>query len=548
MMEIGRQSHKLGRVVAVTGAQIIVLLDSDSAGTLAAGVVQVGHLVKIATVRSQVYGIISGLSIPMPMQGGDAPELKIVEIDLLGEVLHMADGGDGSFRRGISIMPSLDDLVSTADQSDTALVYARPNHQTVCIGTVHQDPRVKAHVGIDDLLGKHFAVVGTTGAGKSCAVTLILKRILERNPNAHILLLDPHGEYARAFGDQAEHLTAESLNLPHWLFNFEEIVEVVFGAEAPDLVTELQCLRELILGAKLRFAGIGRDTSWITVDTPVPYRMGDLIQLLDDALGRLENRADRGSYLRIKSRLAALQSDRRYAFMFPSNLFLVDDLAPLLGRLFRVPVDGRPLAILDLAGVPSEVLNVVVSVLSRMAFDFAFWGDQSVPLLVVCEEAHRYAPKDGNAGFEPTKRALARIAKEGRKYGISLCVVSQRPSELAPSLLSQCNTVFALRMTSHKDQEIIHAAILDASSALMSALPSLGNAEAIAVGEGLPVPMRLRFSELAPDERPRSGTAPFSARWQADGGTANLLEHIVDCWRQQKRDGSTTDRGRQTVG
>ncbi len=220
--------------------------------------------------------------------------------------------------------------------------------------------------------------------------------------------------------------------------------------------------------------------------------------------------------------------------MFSNALAVRDDLAAILGRLFRIPANGRPLAILDLAGAPAEVLNVIVAVLCRMAFDFAFWSDQQLPLLLVCEEAHRYAPQDTALGFEPAKRGLARIAKEGRKYGVSLGVLSQRPSDLAASILSQCNTVLAFRMTNEKDQEIIAATLPDASSALLTSLALLGNAEAIAVGEGLPVPMRLRMAELPPEERPRSSTAPFAARWQADDAPSGLVSQIVECWRGQK--------------
>jgi DNA helicase HerA-like ATPase len=262
--------------------------------------------------------------------------------------------------------------------------------------------------------------------------------------------------------------------------------------------------------------------------------MGDLNRLLEDAIGKPDNRSNLTPFLRIKSRLTSLQSDRRFAFMFPPGVYVSDNLTQILGRILRVPVEGRPLAILDLAGMPSEVLNVVVSVLARIAFDFAFWSDQEMPILLVCEEAHRYAPQEAGLGFEPAKRALGRIAKEGRKYGASLCLVSQRPSELAQSLLSQCSTVFAMRMSSQRDQNIIQAALSEASSTLTNALPLLGTAEAIVVGEGVPVPMRIRFDELPPNERPRSNSAPFSAHWQDDSKSRGILDRVVGTWRYRR--------------
>ena len=157
----------------------------------------------------------------MPRPAGEGPELKIAEISLFGEVANRAVGGNGAFRRGVSKLPSLDARVYMADQDETAIVYAFPSRPTVCIGSVHQDPRVPASVSVDDLLGKHFAMLGTTGSGKSCALTLVLKQIFKQNPNSHVLLLDPHGEYGCAFGSSAEHLTVESFRLPYWLLRFD---------------------------------------------------------------------------------------------------------------------------------------------------------------------------------------------------------------------------------------------------------------------------------------------------------------------------------------
>jgi hypothetical protein len=208
-------------------------------------------------------------------------------------------------------------------------------------------------------------------------------------------------------------------------------------------------------------------------------------------------------------------------------------MAKILGRLFRVPVGGKPVTVLDTSGVPAEILNVVVSLLCRMSFDFALWNEQKAPILLVCEESHRYAPEDERAGFEPTKRALSRIAKEGRKYGVSLCLISQRPSELATTVLSQCSTIFALRMTSQKDQEFLAAALPESSHGLMSELPSLRNGQAIAVGEGVALPTRIDFDRLPDEHQPHSRTAPFATAWQNDQLTAEDLTEIVKRWRRQ---------------
>jgi DNA helicase HerA-like ATPase len=501
---------RAGRVVSTASSQIIILLDGTAAMP---SPVEMGCLVSVRSPHATVYGIVEGLSTPMPMQSAEGRELKVAEIGLLGEVPDDAIHGSRAFRRGVSQLPSLDAIVHLATEKDTAIVYALDNRNAVSVGTVHQNTSVLARVSVNDMLGKHFAMLGTTGTGKSCAITLVLKRILAQNANGHILLLDPHGEYGLAFGDQAEHLTVDSFRLPYWLCNFEELTEILFGHEKADASMEIMYLRELVLAAKLNFAGNARDTAGIYVDTPVPYALGDLKRFIEQKIGSLENGDKMPYYARIKSRLISLQADRRFDFMFDTGLVVRDDFAAMLGRLFRVPANGKPLAILDLAGLPSEVLNVVVALICRLAFDFAVEAGQKFPLLLVCEEAHRYAPHDTALGFEPAKRALSRIAKEGRKYGISLGVISQRPSELASTILSQCNTVFAFRMSNERDQSIIAATLSEASTAMLSVLPFLGNSEAIAIGEGVQVPMRLRFDVLPEKERPRSNAAPFTERW-----------------------------------
>jgi DNA segregation ATPase FtsK/SpoIIIE-like protein len=173
----------------------------------------------------------------------------------------------------------------------------------------------------------------------------------------------------------------------------------------------------------------------------------------------------------------------------------------------------------------------VVSVLCRMTFDFALWSEGKIPVTLVCEEAHRYVPANDAMGFEPCKRAIAKIAKEGRKYGASLCIVTQRPAEIDPTILSQCNTVFALRMSNDRDQAIVHSAVSDTGSGLLEFLPALGQREAIAFGDGVSLPVRIKFDELKKECLPRSSTARFSERWQASIGDENFLEQIVERWR-----------------
>ncbi len=232
-----------------------------------------------------------------------------------------------------------------------------------------------------------------------------------------------------------------------------------------------------------------------------------------------------------------LRRDSRFAFMF-GGLAVRDNMTEILSRIFRIPVAGKPITIFDLSGVPSEIVDVLVSLLCRTIFDFALWSERGagVPVLLACEEAHRYVPRDQTAGFGPTRRAISRIAKEGRKYGVSLCLVTQRPSELSQTILSQCNTLFALRMSNDQDQEFVSRALPESAASMLNALPALRTQEAIVVGEGVSLPMRVRFDELDEANRPLSDTADFSSAWsRAVEPGADFVADTLERWRHQSR-------------
>ena len=526
----------IGRVIAVSAAQLIVLLQPHSLDAPASDrePLAMAALVKIRTRGSMVFGMISGLRVPLPTVAAPDEDLKIIEVELIGETTYLPTGETEGFRRGVAVFPTLEDPVYLATPEDLAQVYAPPREAAIPVGSIHQNTAVPAFLLVNDLLGKHFSIVGTTGSGKSCAVATILRSVIDKNPHAHVILLDPHCEYAHAFSEEAIVLSpGDGLHLPYWLFNFDELAEIVFGsmhrAEA------WKILSEAVLSAKLAYLGKTPTDRHCSVDTPMPYRVSDLVRYLDSAMGSLNRPDSVAAYQLVKSRLAALQNDPRFSFMFGNSLTLRDEMSDILAQLFRIPVSGKPITILDLSGVPSEVLNVVVSVICRLTFDFSVWSEKQMPITIVCEEAHRYAPRDKDAGFEPVKRALSRIAKEGRKYGVSLCVVSQRPSDLAPSLLSECNTLFALRMTSQEDQDIVRGALPEASHGLMKFLPALRNGEAIVVGEGVSMPMRICFTPLPENSRPRSATASFSAAWSRDVDDRSEVEQTVERWRRGVR-------------
>jgi uncharacterized protein len=525
-----RLPGQVGIVIAVSGFKLSCLLfgGADARDIGYAGV-QIGALVKVPTGNSAAYGFVASLSFADPTQ--PAPT-AIAEVDLLGESLGGARGG---FARGISVYPVLGSPLVTATSEDIALIYAKPNTWTLAIGSLHQDETRPAYLLSQEFLSKHSAIVGTTGSGKSCALTLILRTLLSAHPNGHVVLLDPHGEYAAAFPDLAERVTPDKLQLPYWLFSFEEACEVFCSSDPIARSREIPILKDAILLAKQDYlCDDAAKLAQLTVDTPVPYRINRLEKRIAEAMGKLDRPDSSMPYVRLLATIEALRKDRRYAFML-EGLALRDGMGEILSRILRIPVEGKPITIIDISAVPSEIVNAVVSVLCRIIFDFALHSEreEAIPVLMVCDEAHRYIPRDERAGFEPTIRSISRIAKEGRKYGVSLCLVTQRPAELSETILSQCSTIFALRMNNEKDRSYVRAMLPDDAAGLMAALPTLRQREAIAVGEGVAHPMRIRFADLPPEHRPRGEAANFPKAWEDDRRGRDFVNEIIERWRQK---------------
>jgi DNA helicase HerA-like ATPase len=519
----------LGRVMSVAGAIIWGLLDPEGAST-----VEIGHVVRLQGATGRSFGVITTLKNDGRRAGED--DRRLIEIRLIGEILS-GSSNRWRFQRGVSSYPPLDSPIHASTREELCAIYARPEVATVRLGTLRNAGDLPAFAMTDNLLGKHFAVLGTTGAGKSCAVTVILRAILDANPYGHVIMLDPHNEYAPAFEGRCELLNPSNLKLPYWLLNFEEIAAILVNQESPEgAYAEGAILRRALLRARRGFSGEGESQDHVTVDTPVPYRLSELIQVLKDDMGAF-NKADSAVYYQhLVNRVESVSSDKRYDFMF-SSFSVRDNMRQILSRILRIPVEGKPITIIDISGVPSEIVDVVVSVLCRLIFEFALWSDRerAPPLLLVCEEAHRYVPRDDQAGFAPTRRAISRIAKEGRKYGLSLCLVTQRPADLSVSSLSQCNTIFALRLGNEHDLEFVRHAVPDSSRWLADALPALNTQEALVLGDGVPVPLHIRFLDLAPEERPASTTPPFAAAWQSEQHDEGLIEETIGRWRHQVR-------------
>jgi len=522
--------NTLGRVVAVAGSQMTATLEVDA---LTEDPVRIGAMVKARSAHLDVIGTIGTINA----EGGGSPPRSFIVVDLLGEIVPSA-GGRPQFSRGVTHYPVAGTPVRAAAEIDLTVVYTRPSATNVSIGTLYHDPRRSAFVVVDELLAKNFAVLGATGSGKSCAVTLLLLAILAEHKHAHIVLLDPHNEYGKAFWDVAEIVNVDNLQLPLWLLDFEEAVGVlVRGGTAQEQEAQGIILKDAIIAARRRFVAEDLTAASVTVDTPVPFKASDLLRLIDEAMGKLDHPDSSAPYLRLITRLESLLHDRRFAFMFSDWLVTRDTLAQILGRLLRIPVNNKPMTIIDLSGIPIEIADIVVSLLCRLTFNLAVWAEreQMPPVLLVCEEAHRYAPASAGVGFAAASRAINRLAREGRKYGIALALITQLPSELSSQALSQCGTIFALRLGHYLDQRFMETALPDAARGMLASLPSMRTQEAIAFGEGVPLPMHIRFDDLPPDRRPRSESADFSKAWRADVAGVDFLKEGIRCWREQSR-------------
>lgn len=541
---------KIGHVVEVSGSKVVGELEGtveDLYRTYKSRrytVGQVGSIVKIEAGDKLVFGVVTKLRMTETLlDETDKPpretvsDAKWLEIELFGEALRTGLGeSDFDFHRGVVTYPLPGQGIFVASVAELARIYHRSDKATIHIGALAQASSLPVYLLADDLLGKHFAVLGTTGSGKSCSVTVLLHSILAVAPKAHVILLDPHNEYRCAFPGSAEIIDPTTLNLPHWLLNFEESVELFVGKTEHVATSQTNILKDAMLVARRAFATPGIPVGKITVDTPVPYKLSALIAAIDQQMAPL-SASKQESHLKIKNKIETLQQDSRFAFLVRPDADVSDNMKNIVAQYLRIPVSDKPLSIIDLSGVPSDVVDVVVSVLCRMIFDFAVWSPRpvQVPVLLVCEEAHRYAPRRDDAAFQPAKQALSRIAKEGRKYGVSLGLISQRPSELAESILSQCNTIIALRMSNEQDQNFVQRALPDSVRSLVNVLPTLRTQEALVVGEGSVVPMRLRFNDLPEDRRPHSADVPFAACWAEESADMAYVESVVQRWRLQER-------------
>ena len=534
----GPALHHIGFVMEIAGSSSQVTLDSGVLNELMAHsdpsiamAGQVGSQIKIRVGSTWLLASIRTQKLHEREQG-----VIMAAVDFLGEGdEEKLTGKIYNFRRGVTRYPVPGSEVFAVSSSDMKQVYAADARAHVEIGTVFPTKDIRGALYVDAMLGKHFALLGSTGTGKSTSAALILHKICDIAPEGHIVMIDPHGEYSAAFKSNGALFDVNNLAMPYWMMNFAEHCEVFITSSGDDRQIDSDILARCLLQARSKNR-IAESIGKLTVDAPIPYLLSDLTNIIQTEMGKLDKATNSAPFMRLKGKIEELKADPRYNFMF-SGMLVGDTMADFVGKIFRLPSGGKPISIIDVSGVPSDITSTVVAVLSRLVFDYAIWSrnEPQRPILLVCEEAHRYIPSDRVSKASAVRSILERIAKEGRKYGVSLGLITQRPSDLAEGVLSQCGTIISMRLNNDRDQAFVRAAMPEGARGFLDSIPALRNRECIICGEGVSIPIRVALDNLEEEKRPASEDPLFSQLWQETGGESEILERVVRRWRAQGR-------------
>ncbi len=574
---------EIGSVIEVDGMHIVAELDPKITeltrvyGGVIYPIGQFGSIIKIHFGARLIFGYVGRLRMKSEYdrEKGLTPEAsgseRIIEADLFGEGEWLFNANEDewrlAFERGVTTFPLPQQKVYLTPRADLGFIYGEGAGPVILLGEHVGSGGTPCYAEMNELLGKHTAILGSTGAGKSGTVAAILHAILDRGKEAghekwhpQIIVLDPHNEYGTAFPDHVRLRTDEnSLKLPYWLLDLEETVSLFVGKTEEAATSQTNIIMNALLIARqegARKLGIPEDK--ITVDSPIPYFLGDPSGLdeLGFRNGQLEEKGFVGAvnslrpdgkdkkkhegYHKVIRKVAALCRDGRMRFMMDEWDGSSDDPFPAVVKQFLG--DSAPIRIVDLSGVPNEVAGAASSAIARTLFSVKLWQKreerESNPVLLVCEEAHRYVPNRGEAQYEAAQDAIRRLAKEGRKYGIGLMLVSQRPSEVEATVLSQCNSWIVLRITNESDRSHVQGILPDSLAGLTKVLSGLRRREAIFVGQAAVLPSRILIRDLVKEGKPlpRSQDIDFDTGWQGDPITDEHLTEVGKRWRLQSRD------------
>lgn len=536
---------QFGTVREVDGASVTVIADELSRGH--AGVeyaVELGSFVLIASPQSDLIATVSAIRMQEVSDKGVPVERKLVVCTLVG---FLSDGT--KFERGIERYPTVGSgaHLMTAAALDAMFT---PTDQTLEVGERCQRGGGKEQVLIDKLFGRHTAVLGTSGAGKSWTVASVLQAAMGRLPHTRIVFFDLHDEYRTAFpmsfvrlNRTVRHIGSAALRLPHWCLNAEEL-EALFVSRESTAANQSALFKSVIKDLRIaagKTAGLP-DTA-VSVDTPVYFSFGDFLRRIQEldtemvpgaAAGKEKQGQWYGKLSNLVTRMEARFEDPRYQFLFSDAKAPGTPFEDILAQLFGA--DGSvQMTVLDLSGLPSEIHSIIVGVLTRLAFEYKYWDldPNLLPLTLVLEEAHNYLPRTDDAAHRVCLDRVEKVAKEGRKYGINMIVVSQRPSEVSETVLSQCANFIVLRLTNPADQGYVRRLLPDFLAVAVDMLPYLRTGEAVISGEAVEVPTRVRIT--TPDPKPRSNDVKYRDGWTVGLPSGYSPKSVVDRWRSRTR-------------
>ncbi|HEB97617.1 MAG TPA: DUF853 family protein [Sedimenticola thiotaurini] len=502
---------------------------------------QVGSYVLIEQHGIRLIGMVLRAWQEEPA-GGDRRGL--LEMIPLGE---LDDQGD--FQRGVVRYPTPGARIHAVRRTEVDALFRKFRATGFELGFLPSLPSVDVCLDPSTLFGRHLAVLGQSGSGKSWSIASMLQRTVEIMPDAHIILLDLHGEYVwtddqgvrhSAFGDGSyRYLDARQLEIPYWLLTYGELVDLLIDRSDEKASTQMAFLREVLLALR-RKGNPQMKAERITIDSPVYFSLAELFHQFKRAneqvtdFGKVKGPLH-GQFDEFLIKLQARFNDVRYDFLFrPKRRRSSDSLVDLLRDFVGLHKPSRQITVIDFSPVPFDVRPTVTAQIGRLAFEFNYWNPRSreFPILLVCEEAHSYIPRGSGGQYADTRRSMERIAKEGRKYGVGLVVVSQRPHELSETVLAQCGNFICLRVTNPDDQQYLRELVPDSEGGLVNILSTLGRGEALALGEAVPIPTRFQF--YPPDPAPNSSDIDFYGHWQG-GGEELDVNAIVDAWWRQHR-------------
>ena len=508
-----------------------------------------GHLGSYIVIRQADIAVLA-LVFKMWEQdhfdgNGSRKSDRYISLIPVGEIMK-----DGSFIRGVRNYPTSGAKVFAVGLHEINAIFSKFRDYKFFIGQLSAHKNYELSLDPRSLFARHFAILGQTGSGKSWTVTSLIQNTLRAMPNAHMILLDLHGEYCwrdkegniqSAFPkDKLNYVDAmEDLEMPYWLMTYAELVDLFIERSDDGATTQMAFMRDVLQGLKRKTAKeIGLKT--VSIDTPIYF---SLIELYRQFKNANEERKDFGKstgalFGQFDEFLVRMQSrfnDVRYDFLLkPKKRTDSSTLVDLLKDFIGLNETQANITVIDLSSVPTDVRPAVAAQIGRLAYEFNYWNPKrrEFPITLICEEAHSYIPREKGGQFEGAKKMMERIAKEGRKYGVSIGVVSQRPTELSETMLAQCGSFICLRITNPDDQEYVRGLVPEAEGDLTDILTSLGRGEALVLGEAAPLPTRVQIYK--PDPEPRSNDVDYYTGWCE--GLENLdVEEIVQMWRTQKR-------------